>query len=104
MKTLHRYKINETHLYMSKNRCNTYGCDQTYAINIRKLLASVTVSVVSDYLFVSYAHVNLCRLFSSSWCRGLAAASACGCSRTLLLTFLLALSNKLYAIEILPSK
>ena len=27
------------------------------------------------HLFVSYAHVNLCHFFSSSWCRGLAAAS-----------------------------
>ena len=25
------------------------------------------------HLFVSYAHVNLCHFFSSSWCRGLAA-------------------------------
>ena len=39
-------------------------------------------------LFVSYAHVNLCHFFSSSWCRGLAAASACGSSRTFLCTFL----------------
>ena len=23
------------------------------------------------HLFVSYAHVNLCHFFSSSWCRGL---------------------------------
>ena len=28
------------------------------------------------HLFVSYAHFNLCHFFSSSWCRGLAAASA----------------------------
>ena len=62
MKTLHRYKINETHTYMSKNRCNTYGCDQTYAINIRKLLASVTVSVVSDYLLAM--HTLICVAFS----------------------------------------
>ena len=34
------------------------------------------------HLFVSYAHVNLCHFFSSSWCRGLAAASACGTSWT----------------------
>ena len=26
--------------------------------------------------FVSYAHVNPCHVFSSSWCRGLAAAVA----------------------------
>ena len=36
------------------------------------------------HLFVSYAHVNLCHFFSSSWCRGLAAASACGSSWTFL--------------------
>ena len=39
------------------------------------------------YLFVSYAHVNLCHFFSSSWCRGLAAASACGSSWTFLFTY-----------------
>ena len=38
-------------------------------------------------LFVSYAHVNLCHFFSSSWCRGLAAAFACGSSWTFLFTF-----------------
>ena len=38
--------------------------------------------------FVSYAHVNLCHFFSSSWCQGLAAASACGSSWTFLFTFL----------------
>ena len=38
------------------------------------------------HLFVSYAHVNLCHFFSSSWCRGLAAASACGSSWTFLFT------------------
>ena len=37
--------------------------------------------------FVSYAHVNLCHFLSSSWCRGLAAASACGSSWTFLLNF-----------------
>ena len=40
------------------------------------------------HLFVSYAHVNLCHFFASSWCRGLAAASACGSSLTFLFTFL----------------
>ena len=40
------------------------------------------------HLFVNYAHVNLCHCFSSSWCRGLAAASACGSSWTFLFTFL----------------
>ena len=40
------------------------------------------------HLFVSYAHANLCHFFSSSWCRGLAAASACGSSWTFLFSFL----------------
>ena len=40
------------------------------------------------HLFVSCAHVNLCHVFSSSWCRGLAGASACGSSWTFLFTFL----------------
>ena len=40
------------------------------------------------HLFVSYAHVNLCHVFSSSWCRELPAASACGSSWTFLFTFL----------------
>ena len=34
-------------------------------------------------------HINLCHFFSSSWCRGLAAASACGSSWTFLFTVLL---------------
>ena len=45
------------------------------------------------HLFVSYIHVNLSHFFSSSWCRGLAAASACGCSWTFLFTLL---STKIY--------
>ena len=40
------------------------------------------------HLFVSYAHVNLCHFFSSSWCQGLAATSACGSYWTFLFTFL----------------
>ena len=40
------------------------------------------------HLFVSYAHANLCHFFASAWCRGLAAASACGSSWTFLFTFL----------------
>ena len=40
------------------------------------------------HLFVSYAHVNLCHFFFSSWCQGLAATSACGSSWTFLFTFL----------------
>ena len=39
------------------------------------------------HLFVSFAHVNLCHFFSSSWCWGLAAASACGSSWTFLFFF-----------------
>ena len=45
------------------------------------------VFVLIVHLFVSYAHVNLCHFFSSSWCLGLAAASACGSSWTFLFTF-----------------
>ena len=40
------------------------------------------------HLFVSYAHVNMCHIFSSSWCQRLAATSACGSSWTILFTFL----------------
>ena len=40
------------------------------------------------HLFVSYAHVNLCHFFSSSWCQGSASTSACGSSWTFLFTFL----------------
>ena len=39
------------------------------------------------HLFVSYAHANLCHFVSSPWCRGFAAASACGASWTFLFTF-----------------
>ena len=39
------------------------------------------------HLFVSYAHVNLCHFFSSSWCQELAATSACGSSWTFPFTF-----------------
>ena len=46
------------------------------------------VFVLIVHLFVSYAHVNLCHFFSSSWCQGLAATSACGSSWTFLFTFL----------------
>ena len=45
------------------------------------------VFVLIVHLFVSYAHVNLCHFFSSSWCHGLAAASACGSFWTFLSTF-----------------
>ena len=40
------------------------------------------------HLFVSYAHVKLCHLISSVWCRGLAAAFACGSSCFFLFFFL----------------
>ena len=46
------------------------------------------VFVLIVRLFVSYAHVNLYHIFSSSWCQGLAVASACGFSWTFLFTFL----------------
>ena len=51
------------------------------------------------HVFVSYAHVNLCHLFSSSWCRGLAAASACGSSWTFLFTF----SNFVHEVSVITS-
>ena len=47
------------------------------------------VFVFIVHLFVSYAHVNLCHFFSSSWCQGLAATSACGSSLTFLFTVLI---------------
>ena len=46
------------------------------------------VFVLIVHLFVSYAHFNICRFFSFSWCRGLTAASACGSSWTFLFNFL----------------
>ena len=49
------------------------------------------VFVLIMHLFVSFAHVNLCHFFSSSWCQELAATSACGSSWTLLFTFLCSL-------------
>ena len=39
------------------------------------------------HLFVSYARVNLCPFFTSSWRWGLAAVSACGSSWTFRFTF-----------------
>ena len=54
------------------------------------------------HLFVSYAHVDLCHFFSSSWCRGLAAASACGSSWTFLFTFL-DLSDKEFSVVTVAS-
>ena len=43
--------------------------------------------VLVVHLFVSYAHVNLCHFFSSSWCRWLGEASVCGSFLTFLFTF-----------------
>ena len=43
--------------------------------------------VLIVHLFVSYAHVNLCHFFSSSWYQWLAATSACGSSWTFPFTF-----------------
>ena len=40
------------------------------------------------YLFVSYAHANLCQFFSSPWCQWLVATSAYGSSWTFLFTFI----------------
>ena len=54
------------------------------------------------HLFVSFAHINLCHFFSSSWCQGLAATSACGSSWTFLFTFLvLLLISHLYLFSML---
>ena len=50
------------------------------------------VFVLIVHLFVSYAYVNLCHFFSSSWCKGLAATSACGSSWIFLFTFFRELS------------
>ena len=47
------------------------------------------VFVLIVHLFVSYANFNLCHIFSSSWCRGLAATFACGSSWTFLITYLI---------------
>ena len=47
------------------------------------------------HLFVSYANVNLCHCFSSSWYQGLAATSACGSSWTFLFSFL----ARLYEVQ-----
>ena len=50
------------------------------------------------HLFDSYAHVNLSHFFSSSWCQGLGATSACGSSWTILLTFYKVLNQALIFI------
>ena len=46
---------------------------------------------------VSYAHVNLCHSFVSTWCQGLAATSCCGSSLTFLFTFLFENTAILYS-------
>ena len=51
------------------------------------------------HLFVSYAHVNLCHFFSSSWYRGLAATSAHGSSWTFLFTFFYSLKITLDIVK-----
>ena len=43
--------------------------------------------VLIVHLFFTYAHVNLCHFFSSSWYRGLAAASVCDSFWNFLFTF-----------------
>ena len=59
-----------------------------FSILITLLGKRELVFVLIVHLFVCYAHVNLCHFFSSSWCRQLAVASACGPSLTFLLTIL----------------
>ena len=58
----------------------------SFSILITLLGMRELVFVLIVHLFVSYAHVNLCHFFSSSWCQGLAATSACGSSWTFLFT------------------
>ena len=55
------------------------------------------------HLIVSYAHVNLCHFFSSSCCRGLAAASACVSSWTFLFTFLISVRFLSFTSAFTPS-
>ena len=52
------------------------------------LLGEEGAGLCADRAFVvSYAHFNLRDIFSFSWCRGLAVASACGSSWSFLFTF-----------------
>ena len=55
------------------------------------------------HLFVSYAHVNLCHLFSSSLHQGLAVTSACGSSWTFLFIFLLTFQHLFFVILLAKS-
>ena len=59
-----------------------------YSILVTLLREEGACLCAYSHLFVSYAHVNLCHLFSSTWCQGLAVASTCGSSWTFLFTFL----------------
>ena len=59
-----------------------------FNILITLLGKRVLVFVRIVHLFVVYARVDLCHFSSSSWCRRLVAASACGSSLTFLFTFL----------------
>ena len=51
------------------------------------------------HLFVSYTHVNLCHFFSSSWCQGMAATSACALPGLFCLPFFLAVVNLAYVAQ-----
>ena len=64
---------------------------EIYCLSVRacKNMKRELVFVLIVHLFLSYAYVNLCPFFSSSWCRELAAASACGSPWTFLFTCLL---------------
>ena len=48
------------------------------------------------HLFVSYAHVYLCHGFSSSWCRGVAAAYAYGSSWTFYLFWVVSFEGRMW--------
>ena len=62
-----------------------------YCLSVRacKNMKRELVFVLIVHLFLSYAYVNLCPFFSSSWCLELAVASACGSPWTFLFTCLL---------------
>ena len=62
------------------------------------------VFVLIVHLFVSYAHVTPCHFFSSFWCRGLAAVSACGSSWTFLFTFFFQFKEQTYPTHLLHFK
>ena len=64
---------------------NVFFCHFSILIT---LLGEERACLCAYRAFVSNAHVNLCHLFSSYWCQGLAAASACSSSWTFLFTFM----------------